>query len=277
MAGTITSSYILEEIPLSRFTSPKWLNNSKIIFSLENEENIFEWIIWSPETNEEHRLSLTLESAGEEVEIYETFPVLDPIFKAVVYPCYKCNGAEYRVADTQASKIMWDIDLGVHPTTAYRGLPVWSPNGEYLVLGGGRNHSENGLWVYNRDGDLIHDLILPDIESVFAADVLTWSPNNEYVAFRWLKSSELFGDDNKTLAYLAIDDGSVTDLCINFPEGWPVWSPDSDFIAIQMVDQEEQQTYLKIVDVNNGDIIDFHDGSLFYVIGWASDLGDFSE
>lgn len=219
-----------------------------MILPLENNKEIYEWVIWTPEENQERRISLQLDGIGDEVIRYGIAPVLDPIGELVIYPCEKCDGSEYMVKEVESGNNIWSIDLGIVPTVAYRGLPVWSPDGAYVAVTGGRSTKQNGLWIFDRNGEVVHNITLPDIDGVYAADALFWSPNSEILAFLRL-SFDPQGNSKQTLAYLVINTGEVVDLCLNYQPNSAAWSLDSKMIAFIPSGDNEAQNSVGIVDL----------------------------
>jgi hypothetical protein len=248
--------------------SLRWANDSQLMISLENEEELFHWLVWSPFSGKQETLSVELSGIGNHMEYFQVPPSLDPSLEFVAYSCEFCDDAEYAVKSIETGETAWFIDLGPEPSYAYRGPIAWSPDGEFIALAGGRNFILNGLWVFNRRGELVHEIVLPDIGGIVAATMLTWSPNSEYLAF----SRGSYNDERKiieTLAYLSLSDGSVTDLCLDFSTAAPIWSPDSKKIAYsRQIHSGEPPRHISIVDIHSGDIIQLYDANARNLVGW---------
>ncbi len=267
LLGEQISSYFFEDIQIDQYSWVRWLNDSEIVLPLENNLENYEWIIWSPRENKERRISSVLDGIGEEVIRYGVAPALDPMGELVIYPCERCDGFEYMVKEIESGDNLWSIDIGEKPTGAYRGYPVWSPDGSHIAITGGRSARQNGLWIFDRNGRLVHDIILPDASRAYTADNLFWSPDSQILAFLRL-SSDSQGESKQTLAYLSIKTGEVVDFCLNYQRGSGAWSPDSTMIVFLSQENEKPQT-LQIIDIEgNVKVLSIKDAT--DVIGWVN-------
>ncbi len=261
---------IFEGISLLPYdASFRWVNDSQLVLPLKNEAELFQWLVWSPFIGEQETLSAELSGIGNHMEYFNVPPSIDPLLELVAYPCEFCDGAEYAVKNLESDETVWFIDLGSKPSYAYRSSVIWSPDGEFVAIVGGRNLILNGLWIFNRQGELVYEIVLPDIGGTVAASLLVWSPNSEYLAFsRGSYNNE--GEIDSTLTYVSLADGSVTDLCLNF-ETQPHWSPDSTKIAFsQQIQGGEQPRLISIVDIDSGDVIQLYDANAYNLLGWIA-------
>lgn len=248
----------------------RWANDSQLMISLENEDELFHWLVWSPFTGEQQVLSVELSGIGNHMQYFQVPPSVDPRLELVAYPCEFCGEAEYVVKSISTGETEWVIDLGPQPSYAYRGPIVWSPDGELVAVVGGRNLIVNGLWIFNRQGGLVHEIVLPDIGGIVAALLLTWSPNSEYLAFSRGSYNDV-GKITETLAYISLADGSVIDLCLDFSSAYPVWSPDSMHIAFsQQIESGQKPRFISIVDIHSGDVIQLYDADARNLLGWIT-------
>lgn len=259
-----------ENLILSRFDNIRWINDSQLSFPLANEDELFSWLVWTPSTGKKEKLSVELSGIGNHMQYFQVAPSLDPRMEMVAYPCEFCGEAEYAVKSIATGETEWVIDLGPKPSYAYRGPVVWSPDGELVAVVGGRNLIVNGLWIFNRQGELVHEIVLPDIGGVVAALLLTWSPNSEYLAFSRGSYNDV-GEITETLAYISLADGSVVDLCLDFSSAHPVWSPDSVRIAFsQQIESGQQPRFISIVDIHSGDVLQLYDADARNLLGWIT-------
>jgi hypothetical protein len=252
----------------------RWANDSQLIIPLENEEELFRWLVWSPFTDKQEMLSVELPGIGNHMSYFQVPPSLDPRLEFVAYPCEFCDEAEYAVKSKETGETAWLIDLGPKPSYAYRSPVIWSFDGEFVAIAGGRNLILNGLWIFNRQGELIHEIVLPDIGGIIAANLLNWSPNGEYLAF----SRGSYNEEKEiveTLTYVSLSDGSVTDLCLDFSAAVPIWSPDSTKIAFsQQIESSEQTRLISIVDIHSGDVVQLYDAEGHNLVGWITLLDE---
>jgi hypothetical protein len=262
--------HVFEGISLLPYdASFRWTKDLQLVLPLKNDVELFQWLVWSPFIGKQEILSAELSGIGNHMEYFNVPPSVDPLLELVAYPCEFCDGAEYAVKSIDSGETVWFIDLGEKPSYAYRGPVIWSPDGEFVAIVGGRNSILNGLWIFNRHGELVHEIVLPDIGGIVAASYLAWSPNSEYLAFsRGSYNGE--GEIISTLAYVSLADGSVTDLCLDF-QTQPHWFSDSTKIAYsQQIQRDEQLRLISIVDIDSGDVVQLNDANAYNLLGWIS-------
>lgn len=256
-------------IPLAYDAVLRWTKDYQLVLPLENEDEFFQWLVWSPFTGEQETLSTELSGIGNNMELFKVPPSLDPLLELVAYPCEFCDEAEYVIKNIETSETVWTIDLGPRPSYAYRGPVIWSPDGEFAAIVGGRNSLLNDLWIYNRQGEIVYEIVLPDIGGIVAASLLKWSPDSKYLAFsRGGYNDE--GEKSTTLNYVSLLDGSVTDLCID-SHTQSYWSPDNTKIAFsQQIQSGEQPQLISIVNINSGSVIQLRDDNAQILLGWIA-------
>lgn len=266
---------IYEEVSLSSFDNLRWANNSQLVLPLKNQGDLFQWLVWKPLTGEEEILSVELMGIENAMSFYQVSPSYDPNLELVIYPCELCGSTAYIVKNLKTGQTEWTLNFDPEPSYAYRGTPVWSPNAEYVVVGGGITGALNRLKIVNRDGTTLYDIGLPDA-GVAAAERLVWSPNSEYLAFSRANPNpnEPFGY-NSTLAYVRLSDGAVIDVCVDLPITTIEWSPDNTKIAFsQRNEEDESLNVISIVDINTGDIFQLYDPGNHSIVGWTQHLED---
>jgi WD40 repeat protein len=256
-----------EAVSLSFFDKLNWANNSQLVLPLKNQDELFQWLVWTPFTDEQELLSVELTGIENAMAFYQVAPAYDPRLELVVYPCELCGSTAYIVKNIKTSETEWTINFDPKPSYAYRGPPVWSPNGEYVAVGGG-NNLLNRLKIVDRDGVVVYDLALPD-GGVATAERLVWSPNSEYLAFSRANPNpaEPYGY-NSTLAYVKLRDGAVIDLCVDLPITAIKWSPDNTKIAFGQWREEKDTNVFSIIDINTGDVFQWHNPDIYQIVDW---------
>jgi hypothetical protein len=103
------------------------------------------------------------------------------------------------------------------------------------------------LYKVSRDGELTR-LTYLTIQNAAEEKAITISPNEQFIAF-WLNlnaDNTYLGD----LSILDIESGVITNLCISDDYGINVapiiWSPDSNYLVISMVDEKPPYT-IKVI------------------------------
>lgn len=119
--------------PLAYDAVLRWAKDFQLILPLENGDEFFQWLIWSPFTGEQETLSAELSGLGNNMVLFKVPPSLDPLLKLVAYPCEFCGEAEYAIKSIETGETAWFIDLGPKPSYAYRSPVFWSPDGELLA------------------------------------------------------------------------------------------------------------------------------------------------
>lgn len=250
-----------------------WANNSQLIIPLENEGELFRWLVWSPFINEVEELVIELTGIGNQMEYFRNPPVLDPLLEMAVYPCEFCNDAEYAVKNLATGETIWFIDLGTEPSYVHRSTASWSPDGRFVTIVGGK--FLNQLLFFNREGEKLYEITLPLLDNpgglmIFAR---TWSPDSNYLAFLRVTGSE--GNYEDTLTYVDTQNWHVVDFCINARTGFPIWSSDSNKIAFsQQIESGEPPYLISIVDIHLGEVVQLNDAASHNLVGWIDPLDE---
>ncbi len=179
----------------------RWINNDQLIIPLQNEGELFRWLVWSPFSGEEEILSVELDGIGNQMERFRNPPVLDPFLEMVVYPCEFCDEGEYAVKNIVSGETMWFIDLGPEPSHVHRSSASWSPDGRFVTVIGGK--FLNQLLFLNREGEKSYEITLPVLDDPGGLVIFTrtWSPNSEYLAFLRVTGSAGNYEDTLTFSF----------------------------------------------------------------------------
>lgn len=261
-----------DNLTLTRAITDGWVNDSQFAFALDDEEETLHWLIWSPFDNSQQMLTVEVPGIGLSLtRNFYGYPTLDPRLEFLAYVCELCEEAEYTIKSLVPDQTTWTIDLGLNPSRTYRDVVRWSPDGNYLAFGAsGERDIHNQVWVFTREGQLLYKIVLPDVLGSIGALSLTWSPNSQYLAFVWSRADSN-GETIQTLSYISLEDGSVTDVCIDMQNSHPVWSPDSSKIAFdQPINGEETGGFLSVVDLVAKDAVYMPHPDDFVLTHWVS-------
>ncbi len=257
----------LQNVALSRFGSLRWINNSQLVLPLKNEGDMFGWLVWNPFNDKLE--TITLELDDNAVEFFRLAPVYDPQLELFIYPCSQCENIVYVVRNQKSGELAWKIDFGETPSYAYRGVPVWSHNGEFLAVAGGSSTNLNKIWIFSREGVVLHKFELPATE-IIGAERLTWSPDNNMLAFSYANIHQEENLPHLTLAYIDIENSTITNSCVELPTTHLTWSPDSSRIAFsQQLISGESFRLINIVSIDTGNTVQIYDTNGHRISGWA--------
>ncbi|MEZ4510379.1 MAG: hypothetical protein R3C62_00750 [Chloroflexota bacterium] len=261
-----------DNLTLARGIAPRWVNDSQFAFALAEEEETLHWLIWSPFDNSQQMLTVEVPGIGLSLtRNFYGYPTLGPRLEFLAYVCELCEEAEYMIKSLVADQPSWGIDLGPNPSGVFRDVVRWSPDGNYLAFAaGGERNIHNQVWVFTREGQLLYKIVLPDFGRGIVARDLTWSPNSEYLAFA-RNSYDSREEAVETLSYISLEDGSVTDLCVDIHNGRPIWSPDSTKIAFDRpIEGEESGGFLSVVDLVDENAVYLPHPDDFVLVHWVS-------
>jgi len=261
-----------ENISLSRQSQWNWANNASIIIPLRTENGLYRWQEWEPFANEQRVLSIQLEDIGGNLPGIHKLPIFDPLLESVVYPCMQCTDAEYRIRELESGKVVGTIELESYSTAVTRSQPVWSPDGKNIAIGVGTSISEdNGkLMIFNRNGEKIHEIDLPNRNDVVGGGALSWSPNSQYLAFYRNDPAYTRNGQVPTLSIFDLTNGLIKDLCLT-STSWPIWAQDSNRIAVSSLREgaEDQVNEIFVISIASGKSIQINAPIFSAVIGWA--------
>lgn len=270
-------SVIQTELSQLNISGFQWLNDSQLINAELPESNLssFNFIMLSPFMNEKQVVSMSLD--GYEHILYggTAFPVVDPLFQYVVYPCYNesvCGETDYRVVDILTEEVTWSIDnTTISPFSFPLSTPVWSSDGQYLAVFGKQESNSSNLMIFDRTGKMIQEVTFDNLGAGGGGS--KWSPDGNKILFRLSR----LGKDNQfqvTLAYLDLENGITYDSCIaNIQKFY--WSPDSKSAVVEYIDNSsediaEWSNNIVIYDITSGDILKIFESNLpDHLLGWV--------
>ena len=274
----ISISKKFNHVSLSSMDDIRWVNDQDIIIPLVNEIDTFSWIIFSTDNAETSVISMNIPEYGNALEKQRIPPILNPDLTYVIYLCDACTDAEYMVRTIFSDKVLWSADLVPgheidhfnYPSLA----PTWSPNGEFVAIPYNINMVQgtvkpHGLWIYNREGEEVYQLRLPDRNNkIDFLNWIKWSPNSRYLSFNISFYNKATSENSYMTAYLDLVSGEIYGLCVD--ESDINWSFDSQYVSIykqNYPDTPDIPPSVLIISVQTGEIIQINipDESLFLV------------
>jgi Tol biopolymer transport system component len=181
--------------------------------------------------------------------------VFDSTLTRVVYPSFGEKLRSIALRDIQNNRLL----ASVPAVLACSLEPQWSADGKRVFLTG--LTSENAwkadtcnqdLYSIDRDGVIIRLTQFADAYSKFRIGHFSLSPDGQKIAF-WFR---IEANQVEQLAVLDLATGAVTNTCVpGFMYGlaWnPIWSPDSQQLAIQNIYDEQNHSYTILVDLVHG-------------------------
>lgn len=259
-------------IALSPYSQIDWVNQTQILIPLKNEGEQYQWLVWSPFTGADDKLSVDLTGIGGKVAELRWAPMPDPHMELITYACELCNEAEYQTKDMKSGEIVWSIDLGPLLGTEHLGPISWSPNGEYFAVSQALNPTsgEKEVWIFNRLGDKLYSVPLLDVDGTVGGGLKSWSPDSQ----RLLTSRNVVmenGTNTMALSYINMESGEIIDICLDIFVTSPIWSPDSRRFAFsEQIQASEQPQMISIVEIQSGHITQLYDPDAYNIIGWIS-------
>lgn len=228
-----------EEISWMDIIYGAWLDNEQLWFPAAPESGyLASVVVVNPFT----RVNQELPSDYPGLEIYLFGPqgirlhfgyssaVYDPSLDLVVYPELTESGYYYTLWDRQAQKVLGRIlDDGF-----YRHLPLWLPDGSgFLVVGMPQANRPKEWFIVDRDGKQIRQLTHfgDSIAQYAIVNGGSISPSGRYLAFGLSLEENAHADRGK-LIILDLETLKVYNTCIKIGEQMPVWSLDSQFVAV---------------------------------------------
>ena len=159
--------------------------------------------------------------------------VYHPLLNLVIYPQLAEDGWYIVLWDRQFEKILVKIPDG----GLYGHMPLWLPNGNHFVVVARRDWNSPREWlIVSQDGEIQQLTHFEDLYPQFEiGNYASVSRDGHYLAFGLSQNThnnDATSDDPKQLTILDLDTLEVFNTCItsSYPE--PVWSPDSEYIAV---------------------------------------------
>jgi Tol biopolymer transport system component len=169
-----------------------------------------------------------------------------PDLKFVIYPA-DYQGIKISILlSIQNQKVVWygwpgsDLGFLINPLADFANPPIWRPDSSGIILD--RTDDKTGIRnFYNLSIDgqvsqLTHlEQIFPSSNYVLSSPTI--SPDGRYLAFVVTQDAQTFPSRNSSLWILDLKTGTILNPCITLANGagypnFPVWSPDSNAIAV---------------------------------------------
>jgi len=149
----------------------------------------------------------------------------------------------------------------------YVGAPTWSPNGQQIAFLSEPTDGGAEIKLVDVNGDNMSKLA-EDLSD--EARGLTWSPNGQFLAFGDLDGVELISADGNSRKRIRTVNRNDLENMGMFPHAFPVWSPDSQQIAV--VYGGNRRAEIWIVNANGSDMKQFAQwpGEIMNVV-WSPD------
>lgn len=278
----------------SNWSSVNWLDNSRLIISLLlDDESQYQmvtelnFLLLNPFTGERHTLK-----AGYP-EMYNDHPL--PNWDGWRITAYNADADRvvylqgrspfyYTLWDTQHQEVLAQFQV----FGEFQAVPRWTSDGTKLAVApslsskGGYEYPSYEVYSVSWDGDVTQLTHLSDYYRWVYISDLSWSPNNQYIAF-WYSywndtdSQPYFTDpSDRYLGVLDVKNGETIVYCIhgelNREIGTrvyrpPLWSPDSRQVVIQ---SQVGEDYLNFQTI----LVDIHENRAYHIadnlepVGW---------
>ena len=176
----------------------------------------------------------------------------DPSLRYVVYA--KFINDEYYL-------VLWDREfkqeLAEIPDTGFfQRLPIWLPDGiaflAVVTYPDGNNLDE--WFMVSRDGEVRQ---LTHFGGGIGLNA-SLSPDGHYLAFGGFQHDPFTRMD---LIILNLQTLKAVNTCIKFDYPSPIWSPDNQYLAVQSWDAEKKQSFVAVVNPNQGWAVKVSDGT----------------
>jgi hypothetical protein len=222
-----------------------WLDNQHLALHRINTEGLDWVVIYNPFTKEQQVIKPDypdiLQDDWEFLSWPTSLTTYSPSLTKVVYLAGKLFSSQIVLWDRETHHSILEISDFEY---AYKG-PMWSPDGKRFVFVkslGKKIPDREEFFIVDWDGKIEQLTHLNEqLDSVRIYD-RSWSPNGQYIAF-WL---------NGTLAVVDTSSGEVTNYCISASRSDalpPVWSRDSQHLAIGVADPGEEISRTVLVDI----------------------------
>lgn len=252
---------------------PFWVRDSKLVLPLQPEDDRFRWWIWDPVHEQEpYLLEVNLKREDNIIQP-DTQLELDPLLEYVVYKCDDCSELEYWASNLATGDVVWKIPSdGAHLLDIVT-YPSWFVDGQFLAFMAAELKDtivNTVMWIFNRQGEKIYEIDMPTNEDGFyGGGGLSWSPDEQYLVF--FRNNPHIPASKTTLGYLSLIDGSFTDLCLDVPGAFPIWSPDSRRLAFEMqFEAGLPARTIFIIDISSRIGVQIFDPVGHEIVGWRN-------
>jgi hypothetical protein len=268
-----------------------WLDDNNLIINVAQNDFIdfenLDFIIINPFENKKQELKINAPN------IYNGYP--PPFWNGFPITAFNAqfDRVVYLQGDTTFFYTLWDIEKQkiINQMQVYgefQAIPHWTLDGSMfavapsLTTNSGDKYPSYEIISVSRDGIVKELTHLSDhYKWVYVSD-LSWSPNNQYIAF-WYSywndtdTQPYFTDSrDRYLGVVDVENGETTVYCIhgelNREIGmWvyqpPLWSPDSRYVVIQSQVGEDYLNYQTLlVDIQENTA--YHIADNLEPVGW---------
>jgi hypothetical protein len=268
-----------------------WLDENNLIINIvENDLLVFKslgFLIINPFDNKKQELKMDFPNiySGYPLPFWNGFPVT--AFNS------RLDRVVYLQGDTTFFYTLWDIEKQKVITQMqvygeFQSVPYWTRDGSMfavapsLTANGGDNYPSYEILSVSHDGIVKELTHLSDYYPWIYISDLSWSPNNQYIAFwySYWNDTDLqpyFTDPrDRYLGVVDVKSGETTAYCIhgelNREIGMrvyrpPLWSPDSRQVVIQ---SQVGEDYLNFQTI----LVDIHENRAYHIadnlepVGW---------
>lgn len=177
------------------------------------------------------------------------------------------------MVETVLQMVLWDVRTKMALWQRYdRGAlahtPKWAPGGSGFAVASDTGYgtdSQDEIFLVSQDGGERQLTHLNNVASKTVIRGLTWSPDGKMLAF-WLDYRPAPDSyETEQLAVVDTTNGAVTLFCFSSGSEQPVWSPDSQALAVE-VDLVNQPMQTILIDLGQSIAYKLADNA--YPVGW---------
>lgn len=250
-----------------------WLDDQRLWFPVREMDKNATTLVLDPFTGEQQVLlpdfpNFVPYDSGPEhsSELYFGYSnaVYDSTLKLVIYPQLTEAGYPIVLWDQTTQKVLAKIP----DEDLYKYLPLWLPDetGFVVVARPDWDHPKEWLLV-SRTGEIRQLTSFDDLYPEFEiGEYASLSPNGQYLAFGLSQTKDGSDTYPKELHLLDLRTLETINTCILSHYTAPVWSPDSQYVAILSRNDSLQSAV--ILDIKQGRATTLSSGPKSIPVGW---------